>query len=176
MGRKMNFTPEEKRALLKEEYFFLQQQYTAYDDKTLTIKGWISTGSIAGLALAFGKDIRYAYLIPCFIALICGVFWYLETYWKLFQYAFSDRIRIIEAYFRNDQMILFKDPDPLQVYYWWSKSYKMNEPIYEYEKTQKNWPRPATSTMRIFRVAILKFVCLPYLVIIMLCLFSLWFL
>ena len=99
MGRTMSVTPEEKRALLKEEYFFLQQQYQAFDDKTLTIKGWISTGAIAGLALAFGNEVHHAYLIPCFIIVISCIFWYLEAYWKLFQYAFSDRIRIIEAYF-----------------------------------------------------------------------------
>ena len=37
-----------------------------------------------------------------FVTVIALVFWYLEAKWKLFQHALADRIRVIEAYFRDD--------------------------------------------------------------------------
>lgn len=163
-------SPEQRNKLLREEYFFIQQQYQGFDDKTLTIKGWISTGAIAGLALAFGRDTQHAKWIPWFIIVICGVFWYLEAYWKLFQYAFRDRIRIIEAHFRDDQSIIFHNPDPLQVYEWWFLSYLYDMPIYEYEKSK----RPVPRWKRLLGAASQRSVLLPYFVIILICFVSAW--
>jgi hypothetical protein len=40
----VELSQKEKNELLKEEYYFIQQQYQGFDNKTLTIKGWISTG------------------------------------------------------------------------------------------------------------------------------------
>ena len=44
---------DQRRGYLRDEYLFLQGQYEDYDKRSLTIKGWVSTGAIAALALAF---------------------------------------------------------------------------------------------------------------------------
>jgi hypothetical protein len=91
----------------------------------------------------------------------------IEAYWKVFQYASADRIRIIEAYFRNDPDILIKDPDPFQIYHWWFKSYAYDKPIFPYEL--KDSTRPKTLSERLWRAALHSYVCLPYLPILVLC-------
>src|SRR6516225_840362 len=93
----------ELRGFLKDEYLLLQDQYEDFDRRTLTIKGWIATGAVAALAISFGSSNKYSYLIPILVALLAAVFWYLEGYWRLFQEAIGDRIRVIEAYFRADR-------------------------------------------------------------------------
>ncbi len=102
----MQLDEKEKRSFLKDEYLLLQNQYEDFDRRSLTIKGWIGSGAAASLALSFNSTSRYAFLVPIFVAVIAAVFWYLEASWKMFQYALSDRIRIIEAYFREDPDIL----------------------------------------------------------------------
>jgi hypothetical protein len=122
----------QKLSMLRDEYLFLQQQYEDYDKRSLTIKGWVSSGAIAALALGFSTSYKLTFLIPIFVSVVVVMVWYLEAYWKLFQYALSDRIRILEAHFRGDDEILAKDPDPFQIYHWRFKSYALDEPIYEY--------------------------------------------
>ena len=75
--------------------------------------------------------------IPVAMTVISIMFWYLEAKWKLFQYALSDRIRVIEAYFRDDPDILVREPVPFQIYSFWFRSYHRDEPIYEYERNHK---------------------------------------
>jgi hypothetical protein len=92
----------------------------------------------------------------------------IEAYWKVFQSASADRIRIIEAYFRNDPDILIKDPDPFQIYHWWFKSYAYDKPIFPYEL--KDSTRPKTLSERLWRAALHSYVCLPYLpILVLLC-------
>lgn len=157
-------------AFLKDEYLKLQDQYEDYDRRALQIKGWISAASVAGFALGIdaGKNVEPRTLIV--IALIALCFWYLEAVWKTFQYAISDRIRIIEAHFRNDKDILFQDPVPFQIYHWWYHSYANDEPIYLYEKAS----RPTSQRRRFWNAASQSFVHLPYSLIIGIC-FSLYF-
>jgi hypothetical protein len=155
----LEIDPKERMNLMKEEYFFLQGQYEDYDRRSLVIKGWVSAGATAALALSFSATQSYAYCIPFLIAIVSGVFWYLEAYWKLFQYALSDRIRIIEADFRNDPDILIKDTPPLQVYNWWYRTHSDDRPIFPYETTY----RPKTVRTRLREAALQRFVCLPYL-------------
>lgn len=119
----VTLTEEQKLVFLKDEYLFLQNQYEDFDRRSLTIKSWVASGSVAVLALSFNTPSRYALFLPLMVGSICIVFWYLEVYWKLFQYALRDRIRIIEAYFRNDLDILTKNPPPFQIYHSWFQSY-----------------------------------------------------
>ena len=46
-----SLTDDQRRNYLKEEYLFLQSQYEDYDKRSLQIKGWVSTGAAAGIAL-----------------------------------------------------------------------------------------------------------------------------
>jgi hypothetical protein len=160
----MEIDEKELRGFLKEEYLLLQNQYEDYDRRSLTIKGWVGSGTTAALALAFNNSYRGAVLIPVFVIAIAATFWYLEAYWKLFQYAIADRIRIIEAFFRDDSEILFPHPAPFQVYHFWFKSFADDEPIFEYEKSY----RPQTFGKRFREAALQPFVMALYLCIIIL--------
>jgi hypothetical protein len=163
----VEMTEEQRRGYLKEEYLFLQSQYEDYDRRSLVIKGWVAGGAIAALALAFNSSYKLAILLPVMTAVIVASVWYLEAHWKLFQYALADRIRVIEAYFRSDADILIKKPHPFQIYNWWYKSYSRDEPIYEYEKNSGK--RPQSHFARLIAAASQKFVCIPYLPILVLC-------
>lgn len=153
----------DRDSLLKEEYFKLQDQYEDYDRRALQIKGWIGGGAVAVLALGIGGTTFQNGIFLLLIATISATFWYLETKWKLFQYALSDRIRIIEAHFRQDEEILFKDPVPLQIYNWWFSTYSQDQPIYPYEREF----RPATKRKRYLGAGFQTFVHLPYSLIIL---------
>jgi hypothetical protein len=96
------------------------------------------------------------------------MFWLLEANWKLFQYALADRIRIIEAHFRDDAEILVKDPAPFQIYHYWFRSHAMDEPIYPWEHDS----RPRSIRKRLWKAARLPFVMLPYAIIVLLSLTS----
>jgi hypothetical protein len=155
----------ELRGFLKDEYLLLQDQYEDFDRRTLTIKGWIATGAVAALAISFGSSNKYSYLIPILVALLAAVFWYLEGYWRLFQEAIGDRIRVIEAYFRADREIFERNPDPFQIYHRFYLSFTYDQPLYDYEKKEG---RPRRRYKRIWKIALQPFVCLPYLVIVVL--------
>lgn len=110
----------------------LQDQYEDFDRRTLTIKGWIGAGAFAALAVSFSISSKYAYIAPLLVAILACVFWYLEAHWKLFQEAMADRIRIIEAYFREDEEVFVKNPVPFQAFHQFYLSYGRDKPIYEY--------------------------------------------
>jgi hypothetical protein len=158
--------PVVRNNYLKEEYLFLQGQYEDFDKRALQIKGWVSAGSIAGLAAAFAPK-HPSLFIPIAVAIIVGFVWYLEAYWRTFQYAFQDRIKIIEAHFRGDPKIILKDPVPFQIYDSWYKSYKKNEPIYVDEP-----PRIKELNKRIWLAARHRYVYFPYVPIMILCAFA----
>jgi hypothetical protein len=167
-GRKtmaLEMKEEQRQGYLKDEYLFLQSQYEDYDKRSLAIKGWVSGGALAALALSFSSPSKFAVLLPIMTAVVVGSIWYLEAYWKMFQYALADRIRIIEAYFRSDPDILIKDLHPFQIYNWWFRTYSEDKPIFPYEERN----RPRSHVERMVAVAGQKFVCIPYLPIILLC-------
>jgi hypothetical protein len=167
---KWELDEKEKRGFLRDEYLLLQSQYEDFDRRSLTIKGWAATGAIAGLALGFNGSTKFPSVVPIYVAIIAIVFWSIEASWKVFQYALNDRIRIIEAYFRGEQEILlkFKDPMPFQIYHSWFKAFNKDRPIYKYEETK----RPRSKMIRFARAARHPSVCLLYLVIVSLSLYS----
>jgi hypothetical protein len=149
----------EKVSYLKEEYFFLQNQYEDFDKRSLSIKGWIAGGALAALGFApVGKAPGFACIAVASIALSI---WILEANWKMFQYGLIDRIRILEAFFRGQPEILFKDPPPFQIYHWWLRCHVEDMPIYADEKR-----RPQPLWLRFLKIAAEPFVCLPYVVLI----------
>lgn len=152
-------------SFLRDEYLLLQQQYEDYDKRSLTIKGWVSSGAIAAFALSFSTDSSEVWLIPIFTAVLTLSVWYLETSWKIFQYGLSSRIRIIEAHFREEPDILFKDPKPFQIYHWWFKTTFEDPPIYDHEITRSRYRRFIFSAFQ-------PFVMLPYVPILILCALS----
>ena len=126
-------TEEQKICFLKDEYLKLQDGSEDFDRRSLTIKGWISAGAIAAIAIGLDPGKTGGESIWLVVMISAACFWYLEAKWKLFQYALSDRIRMIEAHFRGDQDILIKELYPFQIYNWWSKTHQYDMPIYPYE-------------------------------------------
>ena len=161
----INISDDKRRDYLRDEYLFLQGQYEDYDKRSLTIKGWVSTGAAGALALSFSGGYTGKAVVPIMTAVIVLSVWYLEASWKLFQYALSDRIRVIEAYFRGDPDIHEKTPAPFQIYHAWFRSFANDQPIYEYEERF----RPRSRLLRWIDAARQPFVCLPYLLIVALC-------
>jgi hypothetical protein len=167
-GRALELSDRDRRMFLKDEYLLLQNQYEDFDRRSLTIKGWVASGAAAALAISFSTSYRVSVLIPVFVTVIALVFWYLEAKWKLFQYALADRIRVIEAYFRDDPNKPEATPAPFQVYHSWYKSYAKDEPIYEYEKAH----RPRSLSARLKSAALHPFVNALYVAIIALSIIS----
>lgn len=145
---------------LKDEYFKLQDHYEDFDRRALQIKGWVGAASIASLAFGLDDKTSGNGLMWLLITAVAGCCWYLEAKWKLFQYATADRIRILEAHFRNEQELLpeFRNPKPLQMFHWWFLSYTGDNPIYPYETAF----RPRAYRVRLWRAACQSFVHLPY--------------
>ena len=128
---------QERRGFLRDEYLLLQNHYEDFDRRSLTIKGWIATGAAAALGISFSSSNRYAYFVPILVAILTAAFWYLEAYWKVFQAAIGDRIRIIEAYFRQDKWILEKNPSPFQAFHQFAASYKQHPELYEKDEGRR---------------------------------------
>ena len=112
---KMN--EEVKRELFEKEYFHIQEVIEAFDGRTLTIKAWSITASLAGLSVAFIKHVPSVLLLS---ALSSVMFWLLEGMWKTFQFAYYDRSGEIEAYFSGEGSNL----KPMQIGGDWYRHWK----------------------------------------------------
>lgn len=138
---------EQLNQFLGSEYLELQSQYEDFDRRSLTIKGWISAGSIAAIAIGLDSQGDASSKIWPVIGAITICFWYLETKWRSFQYALRGRIKEIEAHFRNDKNAELNSP--FQIYNSWFK-YHGNE-------------------MSFWKIALQSFVMLPYSLILIAC-------
>lgn len=85
-------------AVLKDEYFHLQNSVEKYDQHILTVKQWSVTVSIASISTGFAQHNRWIVLVG---ALSSGMFWLIDGLWKQFQNANYYRLRNIEAYINN---------------------------------------------------------------------------
>ncbi len=126
--------------LLKEEYFHLQKVVEDFDSKSLTIKSWSVTLSMAGVGAAYLEG-KAAVLLMA--ALSGFLFWIVEALWKTFQYAFYDRIYEIEKYY-SGELDEIRAP---RVAHAWSKSWR------------------AGGTKRTFRIMSWPHVFLPHAII-----------
>ena len=167
-GAKIKLTDGERLSFLKDEYLLLQNQYEDFDRRSLTIKGWVASGAGAALAISFNTTYRLAVCLPLFVALMAVVFWYLEAKWKVFQYSLADRIRTIEAFFRDDPDKPDSNPAPFQIYHAWYKSYAEDKPLFPYEKDH----RPRTLARRLKNAALHPYVSALYIVVLAASLFS----
>lgn len=103
--------------LLREEYFHLQKNVEDFDQRTLTIKAWSVTTSMAGIAASFLHS--DAAVLSLFAALASLSFWLTEALWKEFQQCYYTRIRDLEESSANS------DPTerPFRIHKTWSQTY-----------------------------------------------------
>ncbi len=153
---------DELKRFLKDEYLKLQDSYDSFDHRALTIKGWISAGSAAAIALSFDAsgEIRHGILLS--LIALSVTFWYLEARWKTFQWALRGRIKYIEQCFRGEGNGL-KDVHPLQIHSHWNQT----EPPKPGAVVQG--PRDKNKLARTMEALREDFVMLPYIVVIILC-------
>jgi hypothetical protein len=131
---------EGSREELKAEYTILQTQYDAFDARALTIKSL--SGPLIAAVIGIGlKEKSSALIIAAIIAALS--LWLLEAIWKSFQYCYTDRIKLIEAWFRGDHNGIA----PFQIFSAWGEVWD-------------RWFRHPKSWIPILRQ---PFVYLPYL-------------
>ncbi len=102
---------------LRAEYVLIQGQYEAFDQRALSLKALATP--LLGTGLAFGVK-EHSVLIVLATVLVALCLWALEAFWKGFQYAYIDRIALLEAWFRGE----VADVKPFQVFQAWSASYR----------------------------------------------------
>lgn len=137
--------PMNKTDLLQQEYFKLQDFYESFDTKAQTIKGWVAAGSVAAISVGFSDKNEFIWLLA---AATCVVFWIMEAKWKIFQYCYTARIKMIEEAFRKNN---FDSIQPLQIYSSWFKEWE-------------------TGGYSVFSIMWLNVVMIPYLYTIITCL------
>jgi len=86
------------KEFLRQEYFHLQDTVESFDEKSLTIKAWSVTLSMAGIGAAFTAKVELLLLLSAGASLL---FWLIDTSWKTFQQANYYRIREIEKYMKG---------------------------------------------------------------------------
>lgn len=107
----------ELNKLLTQEYLHLQSVIEDFDSKALTIKAWSVSFSLAALGAAYAAKTSAILLIASFSAIL---FWFLEAYWKTFQYAYYQRTQELEAHFAGE----VTQSNPLQIGRAWFKNWK----------------------------------------------------
>ena len=96
-------TPDQFRAALQAEYLHVQKTIEDFDGRALTIKAWSVTFGLVAIAGAFASHACTVFLVA---SLSAGLFWYLETIWKVFQLAYYQRSEDIEMHFRGEWVLL----------------------------------------------------------------------
>jgi hypothetical protein len=129
---------------LKAEYTILQTQYEAFDARALTIKAWSAPLLTGGVGFGV-KEQSIVLILALIVAALC--LWSLEATWKAFQYCYTDRIKLIEAWFRDQHP---QEMPPFQIFTAWGEVW---DRYYRYPK----------SLIAIVRQ---RFVWMPYLPII----------
>ncbi len=147
-------TESELISLLTREYMYLQQTIESFDAKALHIKEW-GTG-IAVAIIAFSLQLRNRW-ITSLAAINALCFWIIELIWKLFQWAYMDRVLKIETYFRDLDAV--KEIAPLQITHSWYSQWCGEDFL--------NMCPLTRDTFRIFIKKLFDFnVMLPYVIII----------
>jgi hypothetical protein len=104
---------EASRDDLKAEYTILQAQYEAFDARALTIKS-LSGPLIAAIVGTGLSQSSRALIVAAIVSALA--LWILEAIWKSFQYCYTDRIILIEKWFRGEHL---EPLAPFQIYTAW---------------------------------------------------------
>ncbi len=116
--------------LLWDEYQLIYSVYESFDQQLLTLKGWSVSIGIAALIAAYTKPVssygRTGILIAAFSAI---PFWLTETFWKLFQRTYLDRLLQIEECFKNNIV----DCEHAQIVTAWQDSFSSSKWPYWFE-------------------------------------------
>jgi len=107
---------DQLRSALQAEYLHLQKTVEDMDGRSLTIKAWSISFSLAAVAGAFASKASNVLLLACASAVL---FWWLEARWKTFQDAYYGRIDDIEQHFRGEAAL----PSALQIRKSWYSSW-----------------------------------------------------
>ena len=132
------------REELKVEYTTLQSQYEAFDGRALLIKSWSAPLLAGGVGLGAEKH-SVALIVTLIGASLC--LWILEAIWKTFQYCYTDRIKLIEAWFREPPS---QEVAPFQIFTAWVELW------HRYYRNPKSW----------IPIVLQPFVWIPYLPIV----------
>jgi len=95
----IEYTTEQKRKDALQEYYFIEDLIDRFDQRSLVIKSWSITLCTAVFAAAI---INKSPEISIVSAIAGIIFWYLESIWKYFQEALSDRIHELENILETD--------------------------------------------------------------------------
>ena len=120
--------------LLAQEYFALQRFIEDFDGRTISIKTWSVTSSIAGLAAAY---VQGSPTILWLSGASASVFWLVEALWKTNQQSYYPRIGEIEAHFHDGV-----PTRPLAITRSWSRSF-FERGRYLYALRIMAWPHVA---------------------------------
>jgi hypothetical protein len=132
--------PKELGDRLQAEYLHLQKVIEDFDGRAVTIKAWSVSFSLVAFLGAFAAHTDGALLVASASALL---FWFIEAYWKGFQFVYYRRCNDIEKYFRGEVSTLH----PLQIGATWDQE----------------WQR--RKLLSVFRIMAWPNVCLPHAVI-----------
>lgn len=105
-----------KLSMIKDEYVCLQKVVDSFDTKSLTIKTWCVTSSMAGIGAAFISHTPFLLLLASGSAVL---FLIMEFYLKSFQLNHFARIQQIESFFSGE----IQEIIPLQTTRSWRKEY-----------------------------------------------------
>jgi hypothetical protein len=86
----------DRNELLSKEYLQLQNMIDAFDTRTLTIKAWSVTFSVAAIGFAYREALPPLFLVASASA---ATFWLVDDLCKLHQRSFYPRVQEIEAHF-----------------------------------------------------------------------------
>lgn len=126
---------------LKSEYLALQSHYEGFDTRIISIKTWGTALFAGAIVVGVKEDSPLILILTTFAS---GVIWWLEARWKTFQYCYTDRIKEIEAWFRNPEAT---DIAPFQIFTAWGVV----------------WNRHFKTRKALLTVALQPFVLIPYL-------------
>ena len=108
----------QKIEMLKDEYLHLQRVVEDFDSKSITIKAWSVTGSLAVIGIGLDKGTKPELFLVASLASVA--FLIIECFWKSFQLAFYGRVEEIERWFRSPVEDIF----PFQISSTWDKNWQ----------------------------------------------------